>query len=271
MNRYFVAITFVIYVIFSYNSCYTTTVNLGSFRDKIIEENSDIKSIGFIPNYTGTDDKFIAIEIIFNDGRYLYLTLVNYINLPHLECPFNLSRIGNYGFDVFSNYLNDAGERQIYFDDSGKRHIPQTFKYHDFPISMITDEIGISFPNNKGNLSNLNIVIKNYDAILNYVNSLPSYSESYGDVFDENNYNFKMKPTGGGSWQTDTPENKYWEYYIVMKADWNDEFYNWDKRPNYNESGSFTFFILNVINIVIKWGTDKRHITYAIRCAAVAA
>jgi len=230
----------IILIVFLCNSCYTTTVNLGKFRNSIIKENPDVKLVGFIPDYTSSDNTYLAIEIIFNDNRHLYLTLVNYNNLSDRECAFYLSRIGNYGFDVFYNYVNDNGEISNYTDTVGIKHYSGTKIRREFPITMITDEIGIIFPNNNGNLSNLKIVIENYEKIFNYVDSLPEYNKSYEDVFGMQN-NFKKKKSGSFRYDKHTPDNIYYEYYIIMKTEWSDEYFRFGKKPSFTESGSYAY------------------------------
>jgi hypothetical protein len=210
-------------------SCWTI-VNLGNLRNNIFKIDPNIEKVGFIPDSTGSDDKYISIEIIFSDGRCLYLKFVNYANRSTPNDPFWLSRIGNYSFCLFENHLDENQKVKLFTIEGGdKRWYERTRERHEIRITKIADDIGIKFSNNKGNIKNLSILINNYDKILSYVESLPEYDESFGDVFFDSLNMFTPKKH----------ENTESYYYILTRTNWDDEYYGNGRKPDYEIDKSY--------------------------------
>jgi hypothetical protein len=228
-------IIFIICIISLLTSCWTT-VNLGKLRNDIFSIDPNIEKVGFVPDSTQSDYKYISIDIIFSDGRRLYLELVNYGNRSTPNDPFYLARIGNYSFRLFSNHLDENHEVKLFVDASGNKRYERTRERNRIPITIFADDMGIKFPDNKGNMENLSILIKNYDKVLSYVESLPEYNKSFGDVFFDSLKMFTPKKIES------TPNM----YYIITRKDWNDNY--WDERysdrqkPDYEINESYPVF-----------------------------
>jgi hypothetical protein len=112
---------------------------------KIIKDNPEVQRVGIINGWRGSDYDTLAFDIIFHDGKRLMLSFVKSRNEI-----FILNRIGEYSFDV-------------YFVE--KTH-GAYFGYTDnLSTVILTQEIGIP-------LKNINNIIKNYNEIYTYVNSL---------------------------------------------------------------------------------------------------
>ncbi|GHV06934.1 hypothetical protein FACS189485_16310 [Spirochaetia bacterium] len=112
------------------------SVNLGHIRNRVLRDNPEVKSVGIIKNWTGEDDKYIALDIIFNDDRRLFLTLVNYAHRFN-RSPCWLTRIGDISFNVYSRYIADDG---AYFGEN-------TSLINAVSIDLIANEIGIKLSN----------------------------------------------------------------------------------------------------------------------------
>ncbi|GHV08411.1 hypothetical protein FACS189485_19860 [Spirochaetia bacterium] len=215
MNRLFGKIAFILYIVVFYSSCYTTAVNLGKFRNDIIKKNPNVKLVGFVPDQTFSDNKYLEIEIIFDDGRHLYLTYVNWINRDFPESPFQLARIGNYGFTVL--------HENIY----GRINLN-----HYFPVTLILNELGIPITGNSGNVKNISILINNYDNIYEYIDSLPDYNDSFL---------VKQEPKNKFITKTIEIDGRY-EAYTIMKNEWNDKyFYSESRKPDFTESDTYDY------------------------------
>ena len=96
-----------------------------------------------------------SLDIIFSDGRRLYLELVNYGNRSTPNNPFYLARIGNYRFRLFSNHLDENHEVKLFVDASGDKWYERTRERNSIPITIFAGDMGIKFPNNKGDIKNL--------------------------------------------------------------------------------------------------------------------
>ena len=204
------------------------TVNLGNLREEIIRQNPDVKSVGFITDFTDSDDKYIAIDIVFYNDSRLYLTLVNWTNRKKTQAPFHLAGIGIYGLDIFYRSFYDSSEPVTHV-----KEIKNLNKYNHIPIQIIADALDIKFSNNNGDISNINIVIKNYDKLFKYIDSLPTYDESFGDPFYfENNFT-RIKTGRQFPSSADKTETIQYLYCIIMKTDLHDRFYHFQKRPDY--------------------------------------
>jgi hypothetical protein len=228
MKMKVIFILFKVCIVLLLTSCVTVR-NLGKIRNDILNIDPNIEKVGFIPNSTGTDDKYISIEIIFSDGRCLYLKLVNYANRLTPNDPFWLSRIGNYSFCLFSNHLNENQEVKLFTNENGRKWYERTRVRNEIPIRMIADDIGIKFLNNNGNIRNLSILINNYDKILSYVESLPEYNESLGDVFFDSLHMFTPIKS-----RISSDLN-----YIITRTNWDDKYYHWERRPDYEITNSY--------------------------------
>jgi hypothetical protein len=240
MKNKFILITLIICIITLLTSCWTM-VNLGKLRNDILRIDSKIEKVGFVPDSTLSDNKYISIDIIFYDGRRLYLELVNYGNRSTPNNPFYLARIGNYSFRLFSNHLDKNHEVELFVNErTGRKYYERTRERNSIPITIFADDMGIKFPDNKGNIKNLMILINNYDKVLSYVESLPEYNESFGDVFFDSLKMFTPKKIES------TPSM----YYIITRKDWNDNY--WDerysdrKKPDYEINESYPVFGRNL-------------------------
>jgi len=217
-------------------SCWTT-VSLGKLRNDIFSIDPNIEKVGFVPDSTLSDNKYIDMDIIFSDGRRLYLVLVNYGNRSTPNNPFYLARIGNYSFRLFSNHLDENHKVELFVNEqTGRKYYERTRERESIPITIFAEDMGIKFPDNKGNMNNLKILIDNYDKVLSYVESLPEYNESFGDVFFDSLKMFSPKKVEGTKSM----------YYIITKRNWNDNY--WDerysdrKKPDYEISESYPIF-----------------------------
>jgi hypothetical protein len=182
-----------------------------------MKRHPDIIKVGIIRNSSGTDDKFIDLDIVFNNNKRLYLTGVNYRNLVgRVLC--SIVRVGDYVFDPYFQYVSDMGEC----------YRPETIPYNKFgygsvPSDLIEKEMGLKF-------RDINSIINNYDKLLKYIDSLPN-SIDYAQYIDKNRIwgmeNIK-KIRRMGKRRTamgDIDGPWYYGTYILCKNSWNDKMY----------------------------------------------
>jgi hypothetical protein len=207
------------------NSCLLRTTE--SLRQEIIKENPDVKSVGIILDWTNSDNKFIALDLILKNNRSLFLTLVNYRKLSGRD-PFYLNRVGNYAFATIEHFIDKKTNRT--------KTRMRTRKYS---LSMLSVELGIS-------INTMHDIIKYCGNIYDFAESLPAVTESnYQEMLEEG------KLIKG--------ENNESDYYFIetyyAKTIWKNEYYGYEwkdgkeklRKPDYSNN--------RVLAELYFWGT----------------
>ena len=201
---------------------YVATCSLSPklIRERILENNNHVVRVGIIENYTFSDNKYIAVDIVFTDGGGLYLTFVNYRKLID-RSSYHIKRIGNFTFGVYEQWKNHENSTYTY-NDGG------TF-YESFNMraEWLEQELDIE-------LRTIQDAINNYDILYEYISSL-SYLDIRRDGYKEimanelENY-IPLK--------TELKTKDFLHKYYPFRIDWNDNYFDGfnGRRPDYNNN-----------------------------------
>jgi hypothetical protein len=90
-----------------------------NIRNRIIKEHPEVKAVGIINNWR-RDSKYFAVDIIFHDGRRLFLTSLRSANL---RTPFFINRVGDYSFETYipMGYAGRQISAQLLEQETGKK------------------------------------------------------------------------------------------------------------------------------------------------------
>jgi hypothetical protein len=175
---------------------------MGSLRNEIMKNNPEVISVGIILDWTNSDHKFIALELKLKNDKILLLTSVNYRRLPDYE-PFKLSRVGNYAFGTVYHFVNKHTNISEVELSTERRYSLQT----------LSTKIGIR-------VNTIDDIIKYYDKINTFVESLPTVSEyNYQEMFKEELF------------EGTNIENEY--YFVTaypVKTIWNNKYYGTEMK-----------------------------------------
>jgi hypothetical protein len=123
-------------------------VSVETIANRIKEENPDLKEVKVRENKPVPG--YLNIDLITAKGGNVSLVMVS----PNLEAPFRLTKIGGYTFEAYYQYADASNN----------------YRLDCVPIQLIGQEIGVS-------LVTIHDVIRHYDAIYAWVNSLRSAKE----------------------------------------------------------------------------------------------
>jgi hypothetical protein len=175
---------------------------MGSLRNEIMKNNPEVTAVGVILDWTHSDYKFIALELRLEGDKILLLTMVNYWNLPDRE-PFKLSRVGNYAFGKIYHFVNkQTNESRVELDTNWNYTLPKLSKGIGIQVNTIGD------------------IIKYYDKINTFVDSLPTVNE----------YNYQKVVEEGLIEGTIEKNEIYFVTTYPVKIIWDDEYYGTEMK-----------------------------------------
>lgn len=185
-------------LVFLLSSCGYFGKRALSLRKDIIKNNPGVTAVGIIQDWTFSDDKYLGIELILEGDKRLFFTTANSRKFPNASPP-RLGKVGNYAFaTVYHRVHKQTSETKILLETN------IVFIPPDLSVKT-----GVSI-NTMGDL------VKYYDDINRYVESLPTVNEeNYQRCFEEG-------MLFGGT--VEENENYYFTGYTV-KTVWDDKYY----------------------------------------------
>jgi hypothetical protein len=187
-----------------------------SIRNEILKKNPSVTSVGIIPDWTNSDHKYIALELILKDEKILLLTSVNYKKLPDRE-PFKLNRVGNYAFATIYHFVNKQTNRSEVELRTNQR----------YSLSELREKIGVQ-------VDTISDVINKYDDIAVFLDSLPTV----------NKYNYQDLIDGEFVFREEIPNEYYFVKTLSVKTIWSDKYYGTEikdgkecsRKPDYDNN-----------------------------------
>jgi len=181
-----------------------------------MNRNSHVINVGIIEDYTYSDDKYISIDIVFENGNHLYLTWINNFKIGG-EGDFRITRIGNYAFGQYRISRNHENTRNQFHEGEGFNEGTGIY------ASLLERELNIR-------LKTIQNVIDNYNVLYNYISSLP-YLDIDNNEHEKESINFNLyNPI------INVTRNYFFTIYL-FRIDWKDIYYDYHKpherRPNY--------------------------------------
>ena len=206
------------------NSCvifFFITSSTETVRNEIKRENPEVTAVGVITDWTYSDNNYIAVELKLENDKTLFLTLVNWRKKPDRE-TFYVGRVGNYAFAKIRHLVNkETNQSRVVLRTEQEYSLPELSAKTGSQINTMSD------------------IIKYYDEINVFVESLPTVSEdNYQELFEE-----------GVLVKDGFRENEF--YFITtyhVKTIWDDKYYGTKfidgeeqlRKPDYDNNIFFT-------------------------------